>query len=119
MVNSLLKSSTSMVPMVPENHRTPRSPPLPYREAMSSQSTENDDWYGFLSFGTGCIISKLSSHSSKKSSSSNSSGCNSASSHEVVTVSSVVTKWSIDSTLLFLAGVPPPIPTANGVFRLV
>jgi hypothetical protein len=34
-------------------------------------------------------------------------------------VSSVVTKWSTDSTLLFLAGVPLPIPTANGVFRLV
>jgi hypothetical protein len=86
---------------------------------MSSQSNENDDWYGFLSFGAGCIISKLSSYSSRKPSSSNSSSCNSASSHEVVTMSSVVTKWSTNSTLLFLAGVPPPIPTANGVFRLV
>jgi hypothetical protein len=119
MVNSFLKSSTSMVPAAPKNRRTPRSPPLAYGEAMSSQSNENDDWYGFFSFGAGCIISKFSSHSSKKPSSPNSSGCNSASSHEVVTVSSVVTKWSTDSTLLFLAGVLPPISTANGVFRLV
>jgi hypothetical protein len=119
MVNSLLKSSTSMVPVAPANRRTPRSPPLPYGEAMSSQSNANDDWYSFLSFDAGCIISKLSSHSSRKSSSSNSFGCNSASSHKVVTVSSVVTRWSTNSTLLFLAGVPPSIPTANGVFRLV
>jgi hypothetical protein len=119
MVNSLLKSLTSMVPAAPENRRTSRSPPLPYGEAMPSQSNENGDWYGFLSFGTGYIISKLSSHSSRKPSSSNSSGCNSTSSHEVVTVSFVVTRWSTDSTLLFLAGVPPPIPTANGVFHLV
>jgi hypothetical protein len=86
---------------------------------MSSQSNKNDDWYGFFYFGVGCIISKLSSHSSRKSSSSNSSGCNFASSHEVVTISSVVTRWSTDSILLFLAGILPPMPTANGVFHLV
>jgi hypothetical protein len=114
-----LKSSTSMVPVALEKRRTPFSPPLPYKETMSSQSNENEDWYGFFSFGTGCIISKLSSHSSRKHLSSNSSGCNFASSHEVVTVSSIVTRWSTDSILLFLADIPPPIPTANGVFRLV
>jgi hypothetical protein len=119
MVNSFLKSSTSMVPAALENRRTSRSPPLPYGEAMSLQSNENDDWYGFFFFGEGCIISKLSSHSLRKPSSSNSSGCNSASSHEVVTVFSVVTRWSTNSILLFLAGIPPPIPTANGLFYLV
>jgi hypothetical protein len=31
------------VPAALENRRTPRSPPLPYGEAMSSQSNENDD----------------------------------------------------------------------------
>jgi hypothetical protein len=35
------------VPAALENRRIPRSPPLPYGEAMSSQSNENDDWYGF------------------------------------------------------------------------
>jgi hypothetical protein len=116
MVNSLLKSSTSMVPAAPENRRTPRSPPLPYGEAMSSQSNENNDWYGFFSIGTGCIISKLSSHSSRKPSSSNSSCCNSASSHEVVTVTSFTTGWL---SPLLLAGAPSPASTTKGVFRLV
>jgi hypothetical protein len=32
-----------MVPAAPENRCTPHSPPLPYREAMSLQSNENND----------------------------------------------------------------------------
>jgi hypothetical protein len=59
MVNSLLKSSTSMVPTAPEKRRTSLSPPLPpYGEAISSKSNENEDWQGFLPYGMGCRMSK-------------------------------------------------------------
>jgi hypothetical protein len=75
MVNSLLKSSTSMLPAATEKRRTPLSPPPPpYGEAMSSKSNENEDWQGFFSYGMGCRMSKLSPHSSGKYSSSNTSG---------------------------------------------
>jgi hypothetical protein len=59
MVNSLLNSSTSMVPIAPEKRCTPLSPPPPpYGEAMSSKSNENEDWQGFLPYGMGYRISK-------------------------------------------------------------
>jgi hypothetical protein len=59
MVNSLLKSSTSIVPAAPEKRHTPLSPPPPpYGEAISSKSNENKDWQGFLPYRMGCGMSK-------------------------------------------------------------
>jgi hypothetical protein len=59
MVNSLLKSSTSMVPAALEKRRTSLFPsPPPYGEAISSKSNENEDWQGFLPCEMGYWMSK-------------------------------------------------------------
>jgi hypothetical protein len=61
----------------------------------------------------------MSSTSSKKYSSSKPSCHDSTSSHGIAIVSSTVTRWSTDSSLLLLASIPLPAPTTNGMFRLV
>jgi hypothetical protein len=97
MVNSLLKSSTSMVLVALEKRRSPLSPLLPYGEVMSSQSTENEDWYGFFSFGAGSGTSLMSSTSSKKYSYSKPSCRDSTSSHGIAIVSFTIIRWSTNS----------------------